>query len=106
MLIQEQVTYIIIILGSGKTAAFLLPILHKLNEHSKIVGTRCLILSPTRELAHQTLSFCKKLGKFMDLKYALLVGGNELEGQFERLAQNPDIIIATPGRVVHHIVKY
>lgn len=91
--------------GSGKTAAFVLPILHRLKEHSKIVGCRCLIVCPTRELAHQTMGFCKKLGKFTNLKYALLVGGNELEGQFERLAQNPDIIIATPGRVVHHLVN-
>lgn len=91
--------------GSGKTAAFVLPILHRLKEHSKIVGCRCLIVCPTRELAHQTMSFCRKLGKNTNLKYALLVGGNELEGQFERLAQNPDIIIATPGRVMHHLVK-
>ena len=89
--------------GSGKTAAFLLPALGKLKEHSKIVGARCLILSPTRELAHQTGMFCRKLGKFTNLRYALLVGGNELESQFEKLAQNPDIIIATPGRVLHHI---
>ena len=91
--------------GSGKTAAFVLPILQRLKEHSKIVGCRCLIVCPTRELAHQTMTFCRKLGKFTNLKYTLLVGGNELEGQFERLAQNPDIIIATPGRVVHHLVK-
>ena len=90
--------------GSGKTAAFVLPILQRLKEHSKIVGCRCLIVCPTRELAHQTMTFCRKLGKFTNLKYALLVGGNELEGQFERLAQNPDIIIATPGRVTHHMV--
>ncbi|MCQ2817366.1 MAG: DEAD/DEAH box helicase, partial [archaeon] len=89
--------------GSGKTASFLLPALSKLKEHSKIVGVRCLILSPTRELAHQTANFCKKLGKFTNLRFALLVGGNELESQFEKLAQNPDIIIATPGRVLHHI---
>lgn len=89
--------------GSGKTAAFILPIINQLKEHSKVVGARCLILSPTRELAHQTLSFCKKLTKFMDLRIALLVGGNEFEGQFEKLAQNPDIIIATPGRVAHHL---
>jgi ATP-dependent RNA helicase DDX54/DBP10 len=89
--------------GSGKTAAFLIPILNRLKEHSKMVGCRCLILSPTRELAHQTLANCKKLGKFANLRYTLLVGGNELEGQFEKLAQNPDIIIATPGRVMHHL---
>jgi ATP-dependent RNA helicase DDX54/DBP10 len=91
--------------GSGKTAAFVLPILHRLKEHSKIIGCRCLIVCPTRELAHQTMTFCKKLGKFTNLKYALLVGGNELDGQFERLAQNPDVIIATPGRIVHHLVN-
>ena len=90
--------------GSGKTAAFLLPIIQRLQCHSTIVGTRCLILSPTRELALQTLDFCKKLGKATDLRYALLVGGNLLEGQFEKLAQNPDIIIATPGRITHHLV--
>ena len=89
--------------GSGKTAAFLLPVLNKLDSHSKIVGARCIILSPSRELAHQTAMFCRKLGKFTNLRYALLVGGNELESQFEKLAQNPDIIIATPGRILHHI---
>jgi len=91
--------------GSGKTAAFLLPIIQKLQAHSSIVGTRCLILSPTRELALQTLDFCKKLGRVTDLRYALLVGGNQLEGQFEKLAQNPDIIIATPGRITHHLTE-
>jgi ATP-dependent RNA helicase DDX54/DBP10 len=50
------------------------------------------------------LAFCKKFSKFLNLKFTLLVGGNELEGQFEKLAQNPDIIIATPGRIMHHIV--
>ena len=90
--------------GSGKTAAFVLPILQRLKEHSKIVGCRALIVCPTRELAHQTMTFCRKLGKYTNLKYTLLVGGNELEGQFERLAQNPDVIIATPGRVTHHLV--
>ena len=89
--------------GSGKTAAFLLPTLHKLKSHSQIVGARCLILSPVREISYQTAMFCRKLGKFTDLKYALISGGKSFDEQFEKLAMNPDIIIATPGRVLHHI---
>ena len=89
--------------GSGKTAAFLLPMLAKLKQHSQIVGSRCLILSPTRDLAFQTGMFCKKLGKFTDLRFALIAGGKGFDDQFEKLAQNPDIIIATPGRVLHHV---
>ena len=89
--------------GSGKTAAFLLPMLSKLKQHSQIVGARCLILSPVRDLAFQTGMFCKKLGKFTDLRFALIAGGKGFDDQFEKLAQNPDIIIATPGRVLHHI---
>jgi len=89
--------------GSGKTAAFLLPMLAKLKKHSQIVGARCLILSPVRDLAYQTGMFCRKLGKFTDLRFALIAGGKGFDDQFERLAQNPDIIIATPGRVLHHI---
>ena len=89
--------------GSGKTASFLLPILQKLKTHSKIFGTRCLILSPVRDLAYQTGMFLRKLGKFTDLKYCLISGGKNFDDQFEKLAMNPDIIIATPGRILHHI---
>jgi ATP-dependent RNA helicase DDX54/DBP10 len=77
--------------------------LAKLKQHSQIVGSRCLILSPTRDLAFQTGMFCKKLGKFTDLRFALIAGGKGFDDQFEKLAQNPDIIIATPGRVLHHV---
>lgn len=87
--------------GSGKTAAFVIPIIEKLKQHSKIVGTRCLILSPTREIAMQTAYYFKQLAKFTDLTHILIVGGNDMEGQFERLVLNPDIIIATPGRLMH-----
>ena len=72
--------------GSGKTAAFLLPMLAKLKQHSQIVGARCLILSPTRDLAFQTGTFCKKLGKFTDLRFALIAGGKGFDDQFEKLA--------------------
>ena len=60
-------------------------------------------MSPSREIAVQTARFFKEFTKFTDLRYVLLVGGNELKSQFEKLAQNPDVIIATPGRLMHHI---
>ncbi|URE35066.1 DEAD-box ATP-dependent RNA helicase [Musa troglodytarum] len=89
--------------GSGKTAAFLVPMLQKLRHHVPQAGVRALILSPTRDLALQTLKFTKELGRFTDLRTSLLVGGDNMEDQFEELAQNPDIIIATPGRLMHHL---
>ena len=87
--------------GSGKTAAFVLPMIQKLKCHSSKVGARGLILSPSRELALQTLKVVKELGKGTDLKCILLVGGESLEDQFSSMAGNPDIIIATPGRFLH-----
>ncbi|KAK3426276.1 hypothetical protein EUGRSUZ_F02760 [Eucalyptus grandis] len=89
--------------GSGKTAAFLVPMLERLKQHLPQGGVRALILSPTRDLALQTLKFTKELGRFTDLRTSLLVGGDSMESQFEELAQNPDIIIATPGRLMHHL---
>ncbi|XP_052192832.1 putative DEAD-box ATP-dependent RNA helicase 29 isoform X2 [Diospyros lotus] len=90
--------------GSGKTAAFLVPMLQKLHQHvPQSGGVRALILSPTRDLALQTFKFTKELGRFTDLRVSLLVGGDSMESQFEELAQNPDIIIATPGRLMHHL---
>lgn len=87
--------------GSGKTAAFLIPMMHLLKTHSKTVGIRGLVLSPTRELSLQIMRNGFALNKFMDLRFAALVGGNSLDQQFELLASNPDIVIATPGRLLH-----
>lgn len=89
--------------GSGKTAAFLIPMLEKLKEHSTKVGVRALVLSPTRELAVQTMRFAKMLAKFMTIKISLIVGGEGMEQQFEAIAANPDVIVATPGRLMHHL---
>ncbi|CAN6439090.1 unnamed protein product [Victoria cruziana] len=89
--------------GSGKTAAFLVPMLEKLREHLPQGGVRALILSPTRDLALQTFKFTKELGRYTDLRTSVLVGGDSMESQFEELAQSPDIIIATPGRLMHHL---
>ncbi|KIW64717.1 hypothetical protein PV04_09632 [Phialophora macrospora] len=87
--------------GSGKTAAFVIPMIEKLKVHSTKVGARALILSPSRELALQTLQVVKELGRGTDLRSILLVGGDSLEEQFSAMANNPDIIIATPGRFLH-----
>ena len=87
--------------GSGKTAAFVVPMIEKLKAHSAKVGARALILSPSRELALQTLKVVKELGRGTDLKCVLLVGGDSLEDQFGFMAANPDILIATPGRFLH-----
>lgn len=91
--------------GSGKTAAFLIPIVQNLKAHSTKVGSRALVLAPTRELALQTFRFATQLCKLTDLRICLLVGGENLETQFGLLAQNPDIIIATPGRLMHHLAE-
>ena len=87
--------------GSGKTAAFVIPMIEKLKAHSARVGARALILSPSRELALQTLKVVKELGRGTDLKCVLLVGGDSLEEQFGFMTGNPDIVIATPGRFLH-----
>ncbi|KAF8697446.1 hypothetical protein HU200_036047 [Digitaria exilis] len=89
--------------GSGKTAAFLVPMLQRLRRRDPGAGVRALILSPTRDLAMQTLKFTNQLGKFTDLKTSVIVGGDSMESQFEELSECPDIIIATPGRLMHHL---
>ncbi|CAM4657464.1 unnamed protein product [Lepidochelys olivacea] len=91
--------------GSGKTACFLIPMFEKLKAHSAQTGARALILSPTRELALQTMKFTKELGKFTGLKTALILGGERMEDQFAALHENPDIIIGTPGRLMHVAVE-
>lgn len=87
--------------GSGKTAAFVIPMIERLKAHSAKVGARALVMSPSRELALQTLKVVKEFGKGTNLKCVLLVGGDSLEEQFGFMTTNPDIIIATPGRFLH-----
>ena len=89
--------------GSGKTASFLVPLLEKLGSHSTTVGVRALVLSPTRELAQQTLRVARQMAKLTDLRFCLIVGGDSIHAQWGALSDNPDVIIATPGRLMHHI---
>ncbi|SJK86183.1 DDX54, DBP10, ATP-dependent RNA helicase DDX54/DBP10 [Babesia microti strain RI] len=91
--------------GSGKTISYLAPIVQRLNCHSTRVGSRCLIILPTRELSLQIVKVLRKLMVKNDLKIACLIGGQGIETQFSALANNPDILIATPGRLAHHLVE-
>ncbi len=75
--------------------------IERLRSHSARVGARAVILSPSRELALQTLKVVKEFGKGTDLRTVLVVGGDSLEQQFGIMTTNPDIIIATPGRFLH-----
>jgi len=92
--------------GSGKTAAFLLPVLHRMLEHdAPDSGTRVLILLPTRELALQTKKHFEQLAAFTYIKCGLIIGGEAFKHQVASLRKNPEVLIATPGRLVEHIEK-
>ncbi|KAJ2556444.1 ATP-dependent RNA helicase dbp10, partial [Coemansia sp. RSA 1933] len=91
--------------GSGKTAAFLIPMINRLKAHSVKVGVRAILLAPSRELALQTHKVTKELVKYTDLRAVPIVGGDSLEDQFGIIASNPDIIVATPGRLLHLVVE-
>jgi ATP-dependent RNA helicase RhlE len=86
--------------GSGKTAAFTLPIAEKLANASK---TRGLILSPTREIALQTQTFLDLFGGDYGLRTACLIGGVKMGPQHTALRRRPHIIVATPGRLLDHM---
>ncbi len=90
--------------GSGKTAAFLLPILERLlYRPRKLPTTRVAILMPTRELAVQCHNVAISLAKFTDITFAMLVGGFSLREQEALLKKRPDVVIATPGRFIDHM---
>ncbi|KAI0316257.1 DEAD-domain-containing protein [Amylostereum chailletii] len=115
--------------GSGKSLAFLVPLVQRLGgRHSSSFGARALILLPARELALQILKVGKELARgWKDgegghagdkeaddgesakrgqaLRWGLVVGGESLDEQFEMISSNPDVIIATPGRLLHLMVE-
>lgn len=88
--------------GTGKTAAFALPLLSKLTPLGK---PQILILEPTRELADQVSESFAEYGKYTGLKIALLYGGVGYGKQMEDLAEGADIIVATPGRLIDHFYR-
>ncbi|KAG1813712.1 P-loop containing nucleoside triphosphate hydrolase protein [Suillus variegatus] len=113
--------------GSGKTLAYMVPLVQRLGgRHAHTFGARAIILVPARELATQVVKVGKALvrgwtndaaqhaGDDVDdalnkkgesLRWSLIVGGEGLDEQFEMISNNPDIIIATPGRLLHLIVE-
>ncbi len=89
--------------GTGKTAAFALPILHRLSESGKRAGSRqpqALILAPTRELAIQIGDGFKAYGRNLELRYATIYGGVGQVPQVKALRRGVDVLIATPGRLL------
>ncbi len=92
--------------GSGKTAAFALPILHRLAETRRAAprrGCRVLVLSPTRELATQIAESFRTYGAGMGLSVAVVFGGVKYGPQIRALAGGVDILVATPGRLIDHL---
>ncbi len=88
--------------GSGKTAAFLLPILHQLLSRPR-GATRVLVLSPTRELASQTVEEMNGLAVHTPLTAAAIIGGVGMGPQEHAFRSNVDVIVATPGRLLDHL---
>ena len=89
--------------GTGKTAAFTLPLLHNLDEDNKHAGprrTRALILAPTRELALQISGSIKTYGRHMRMRQVAVMGGVAQRPQIEALRRGVDILVATPGRLL------
>lgn len=88
--------------GTGKTAAFALPILHRLMEGKQ--GTvRALVIAPTRELAEQINTSIAQLGAKTGLKSMTVYGGVSVNPQIEKLRRGVDIVVACPGRLLDHI---
>ncbi|KAK1796414.1 hypothetical protein P4O66_009462 [Electrophorus voltai] len=90
--------------GTGKTAAFMLPVLERLlYKPRETQVTRVLVLVPTRELGIQVHSVTRQLGQFTNITCCLAVGGLDLKSQEAALRAGPDILIATPGRLIDHL---
>lgn len=88
--------------GTGKTAAFAVPLLNRLMAER---GSQAIILAPTRELAGQIEEQCRQIAKGSGLGGALLIGGVAMRPQLQELKRNPRIIIGTPGRVKDHLER-
>jgi ATP-dependent RNA helicase RhlE len=95
--------------GTGKTAAFVLPMLHRLtaqpNGKARRRVPRCLVLAPTRELAEQTEENVRRYGRNVPVTSATIYGGVDIGKQFRALRRGTDIVVATPGRLLDHMQR-
>ena len=91
--------------GTGKTAAFILPILQRLARGGAARTLRALVLVPTRELAEQVLQSARAYGRHIDLTAAAVYGGVGMEPQTRALKHGADIVVATPGRLLDHMER-
>jgi ATP-dependent RNA helicase RhlE len=95
--------------GTGKTAAFALPILHRLaadKQRPPRRGCRVLVLSPTRELASQIADSFRTYGRFIGVTVAVVFGGAKINPQIKALANGVDVLVATPGRLIDHLQQH
>ena len=94
--------------GTGKTAGFVLPMLQRLMAQPQKkdargrIAIRCLILTPTRELAAQVEESVRTYGKYVPLTSMVMFGGVGMQPQVDRLRKGVDILVATPGRLLDH----
>jgi ATP-dependent RNA helicase RhlE len=88
--------------GTGKTAAFVIPLIERLITMPK-GKPQALILAPTRELALQILGTIEKLGRRSGIGATIIVGGADMQAQVRGLRQGPEILVATPGRLLDHM---
>ena len=89
--------------GTGKTAAFALPILHRLATTPPKKGVRCLVIAPTRELAEQILQAFRDLGRHLGIKSIAIYGGVSKLPQLTGLRRGAQIVVACPGRLLDHV---
>ena len=89
--------------GTGKTAAFLIPILERLKPHHKGSGPQAIVLVPTRELAVQVREEAVKLSHGRRIQTVAVYGGKPIRGQIEKLSRGVELVVGTPGRVLDHM---
>ncbi|TYO97470.1 ATP-dependent RNA helicase RhlE [Geothermobacter ehrlichii] len=93
--------------GTGKTAAFMLPVLHRLAVLKKGPkgAPRVLVMTPTRELAAQVIGATRDYGRFLRLRSAVILGGSAYGPQFRDLGRPIDLVVGTPGRLIDHLER-